>query len=577
MTEHNTKSTALALGLNSWGAGSFCCPDDAVWFKFTPSTTKYYTIRSDGSLDVMAQLYNSSSALITQNDDGGNGLNFRMVAQLTAGQTYYIKVTTFGAVGAFNIIVSNFVYVESVTINPEYITMSKNSTYNLTANVAPSYATNKNLYWQSGNTNVATVDSNGKVTAVGGGETTICAYSQDGSNKYDCCTVYVHIPVTGLTLSAPSEIAYMNQPFVLSAAVSPYNATNKRIIWCSSDPTIAEVDADGDLITHKPGNVTITAITADGSFSDSVNIRVLFDKITIMKDGNYNKVVFEYGNKEWLCLNKDIIYTETDPYYDEDVVRAHKNFHKNYVWNNFLASDLRVKEYTNEELRLLYGIDPYGVAHYIKKYSEDIIEGTISHKLAYKDQMFEVLFGRPPKYFERTANGGWVETNNKEDLDNNMSESESYFGAYPDRDWVDFFVEAIGFVTDVVATCANLSGNIIAESVANVVGFGMKLTILSCNEKYGDAVQLIIEEIESGIFDPADLIPSPFNEIISFYDSIDGLVDSLKSKPIYYVDIIDYSVAETNYDVRLETEDGTICNLYDVNEAFREYRYNQQQ
>ena len=170
MTEHNTKSTALALGLNSWGAGYFCCPDDAVWFKFTPSTTKYYTIRSDGSLDVMAQLYNNSNVLLNQADDEGPGMNFRMVAQLTAGQTYYIKVTAFGAVGAFNIIVSEFVYVEAVTINPEYITMSKNSTYNLTANVAPSYATNKNIFWQSGNTNVATVDSNGKVTAVGGGK-----------------------------------------------------------------------------------------------------------------------------------------------------------------------------------------------------------------------------------------------------------------------------------------------------------------------------------------------------------------------------------------------------------------------
>ena len=408
MTEHNTKSTALALGLNSWDAGSFSCPDDAVWFKFTPSTTKHYSIRSDGSLDVMAQLYNDSLALITQNNDDGFGDNFELVAELTANQTYYIKVTAFGAVGAFNIIVSETVYVKAVTIDQEFISLEKNTFTNLTATVLPTCATNKNVFWQSGDTSVATVDSNGRVTAVGGGETCICAYSQDGSNKYSCCRVVVPIYVTGITIFAPEIACISDDEVMLSVTIQPHNATNKRFSWCSSDSTIAEVKANGELITHKPGNVTITAITADGSFSASADIRVVYDKITVMKDGNYNKVVFEHGNKEWLCLSKDIIYTETDPYYDEDVVRGHKNFHENYVWNNFWASVLKAKEYTDEELKMLYVIDPHGVAFYIQKYA-DLEKDSLEDGIQYKDEKFEMLFGRQPKHFIRNAAGIWEE------------------------------------------------------------------------------------------------------------------------------------------------------------------------
>ena len=271
----NTSATAVALGLNDWGAGYFYCPDDAVWFKFTPSTTKYYTIRSDGSLDVMAQLYNNANVLLNQADDEGPGMNFRMVAQLTAGQTYYIKVTAFGAVGAFNIIVSEFVYVEAVTINPEYITMSKNSTYNLTANVAPSYATNKSIYWQSGNTNVATVDSNGRVTAVGGGETTICAYSQDGSNKYGCCRVVVPVAVQGINLGWEEYFVEVGKTEEIEYTIIPTDATNQSVAWCSSNPDVVEVNASTGILTGKKAGVaTITGTTMDGSFSASCEVWV---------------------------------------------------------------------------------------------------------------------------------------------------------------------------------------------------------------------------------------------------------------------------------------------------------------
>lgn len=51
----------------------------------------------------------------------------------------------------------------------------------------------------------------------------------------------------------------------LVATITPEGATNKAINWTSSDPEIASVDDNGNVIGKKPGKVTITAETTDGS------------------------------------------------------------------------------------------------------------------------------------------------------------------------------------------------------------------------------------------------------------------------------------------------------------------------
>ena len=68
----------------------------------------------------------------------------------------------------------NGVYVNKVTLNKTSHSMNVGEKVTLTATVEPSNATNKTVTWTSSNKNVATV-SNGTVTAVGSGTTTITA------------------------------------------------------------------------------------------------------------------------------------------------------------------------------------------------------------------------------------------------------------------------------------------------------------------------------------------------------------------------------------------------------------------
>ncbi len=90
-----------------------------------------------------------------------------------------------------------FVYATGVTLNRTTGSISNTGTLQLTATVAPSNATYKNITWTSSNTAVATVSSAGLVTGVSGGTATITAKTVDG-NKTATCAITVSFPSCGL-------------------------------------------------------------------------------------------------------------------------------------------------------------------------------------------------------------------------------------------------------------------------------------------------------------------------------------------------------------------------------------------
>lgn len=82
------------------------------------------------------------------------------------------------------------VLVQSISIQ-QSITMQNSKKLQLDAKVLPENASNKNLKWSSSNANIAKVDQNGLVTAVGIGEVSIIAESTDGSNVSASCVITV--------------------------------------------------------------------------------------------------------------------------------------------------------------------------------------------------------------------------------------------------------------------------------------------------------------------------------------------------------------------------------------------------
>ena len=89
---------------------------------------------------------------------------------------------------------SDIQLVTGITLTPDSATLTnKGETVQLTATVTPENAADKNVTWASSNTNVATVDANGKVTAVANGTCTITVTTTDGE-KTATSTITVTIP-----------------------------------------------------------------------------------------------------------------------------------------------------------------------------------------------------------------------------------------------------------------------------------------------------------------------------------------------------------------------------------------------
>jgi hypothetical protein len=124
--------------------------------------------------------------------------------------------------------------VTSVAIGQAVTKLNLHVTKQLTANILPTTATNKNVDWQSSNTEVATVSSDGFVVAVGGGTATITATTQS-ENKSASTNVIVN-PSTTVYPAEDAELAGVlvvnNQPGYYGEAFADFtNMSNDYIKW----------------------------------------------------------------------------------------------------------------------------------------------------------------------------------------------------------------------------------------------------------------------------------------------------------------------------------------------------------
>lgn len=164
--------------------------------------------------------------------------------------------------------------VEKIELDKTELALKKGESASLAATVFPADATDKSLKWGTSDANVAIVDADGKITAVGNGEATVFVASSDGGfTAY--CNVTVCTPVSSITVN-PGEytLESIGSSFTVEPVIYPEDATEKNVVWTSSDPKIATVSSDGSVTAVGPGTVVITATTVDGSFSSKCVVTV---------------------------------------------------------------------------------------------------------------------------------------------------------------------------------------------------------------------------------------------------------------------------------------------------------------
>lgn len=143
------------------------------------------------------------------------------------------------------------------------------------------------ITYTSSNPAVATVDQNGKVTAVSEGEVVITV-SMDETIKswYAAATRSYNVvvkekepgpapvvAVTGITLDKPTMEMGVGGTGQLTATLAPDDATDKTVTWSSDKPAIASVDATGKVTAVAVGTATITAKAGDKTATCTVTVK----------------------------------------------------------------------------------------------------------------------------------------------------------------------------------------------------------------------------------------------------------------------------------------------------------------
>ncbi|MGE5396098.1 MAG: Ig-like domain-containing protein, partial [Chitinophagales bacterium] len=166
------------------------------------------------------------------------------------------------------------VAVTGVSLDNVSMTLEEGQSGTLTATVAPDNATNKAVAWSSSNEAVATV-SNGFVSAVASGTATITVTTADGGFIANCEVTVTPpiISVTGVSLDKESMTLLAGQTGTLAATIAPDNATNKVVVWSSSNTAVATVN-NGEVTAVSGGTAVITVKAEDGGFTDTCNVTV---------------------------------------------------------------------------------------------------------------------------------------------------------------------------------------------------------------------------------------------------------------------------------------------------------------
>ncbi len=219
----------------------------------------------------------------------------------------------------------------------------KGRSIQLTAQVEPASAPNKEVTWQSLNPQKAIVNENGKVTGISAGPAQIIATAADGSKVKATHTVIVtdaikHFKIVPYDEKAqydklkPEEVPALNgktigldpddpdpikSTYKLDMYVNPLEAC-QTVTWKSSNEKVATVSEDGTITAVGLGRATVSATSTDGSgkkASVTVNVNALSKSVTVTGShyvgaGKSIQLKAEVGNKD--AANKNVVWSSSN-------------------------------------------------------------------------------------------------------------------------------------------------------------------------------------------------------------------------------------------------------------------------
>lgn len=200
---------------------------------------------------------------------------------------------------------------------PKTATMYTGVKQTLAAKVGPKGVYNKGIKYSTSNKGIATVSSKGVVTPIKAGTVKITATSKENKKYKATTTVTVLQSITGISFAETSLTMMQGDSKTNVATVGPANAFNKAVSYSSNNPSVATVDANGNIKAVKGGDAIITA-TAKGNtnFKATCAVKVNDNKIPADATGTYALDTSVYDSFKFVVGNGsfagNMTFTEDD-------------------------------------------------------------------------------------------------------------------------------------------------------------------------------------------------------------------------------------------------------------------------
>lgn len=207
-------------------------------------------------------------------------------------------------------------YATSIVINYEGATQFETGAeadIQLVAIVAPSYVTDSTVAWTSSDNEIATVNAEGKVT-IGEkpGKVTITATANGAKEGAEVAAAIefdvVYTFATTISIDQEAVTLKANETEALTVTID--NATNKGLVWETSNAAVATVDAEGKVTAIGVGQATITVTIEGTEIKDTVDVTVA----VIAGDVNNDAIV---DVADVTAIAGHILGDEVDPFIEE--------------------------------------------------------------------------------------------------------------------------------------------------------------------------------------------------------------------------------------------------------------------
>ena len=241
----------------------------------------------------------------TSSDDSVAAVEEGLVNAVGEGMAIITATASNGkAASCFVTVEDPVIDIENISLDRTSVELETGESTSIGAVIAPENATDKTVFWTSSNSGIVRV-SDGQITALRAGKAIITATAVNG--KAASCFVAVrdpYVPVTEVTADKEKISLETGKTAVITATVLPENATDKKLVWSSDDPSVASV-SDGTVTAVSEGTATITAESSNGiSASVTVTVTSPFTDVTGVK---INKKTLKLTPGEVSQLSAEVI------------------------------------------------------------------------------------------------------------------------------------------------------------------------------------------------------------------------------------------------------------------------------